>query len=313
MLTEYWKEFGVLATKEKTNRIRIIVDFIWSHVRYGVYPHQYINSDFYKLKSFERDKILTYRRWEYLVKHMADSSHIHYLQNKVDFNIRFSSFIKRDWIYAKEVTLNQFREFVSSHSVIIIKPIDSWEGEGVCKRHVNNKSDIDIIEKEYYGKDIIIEECISNHKDLVLGKSLNTIRVTSVMDNKGDVYIVKPFLRAGIGDSVVDNYNAGGCEYEIDPDAGVIISKGFCKGEVKHIVHPGTYITMLGKKIPLWDEVVAVVKEAHSTIPQCRYVGWDVAITDQGVELIEGNHDAGYFGLEYFGTRRWWHFLKDKM
>lgn len=43
-------------------------------------------------------------------------------------------------------------------------------------------------------------------------------------------------------------------------------------------------------------------KNSGRKIPQCRFIGWDVAFTEKGVELIEGNHNPGIFTLESTGS-----------
>lgn len=59
---------------------------------------------------------------------------------------------------------------------------------------------------------------------------------------------------------------------------------------------------MLGFQIPNWEHAINVVKTAAEKIPQCRFIGWDVAFTEKGVELIEGNHNPGIFTLESTGS-----------
>ncbi len=309
-LQTFIRPFSSLASEERRNALGMLADFTWSFFRHGVYPHQYINTDFNKLKNSERAKVLTYRRWCHMVRAMADPKYIHFLQNKKDFNRKFCDFVKRKWISSAESGATEIRRFIESQDTVIIKPATSWEGEGVRKLDSQSIGDIDRLLNEMASQEYIIEECISNHPDLAFNTALNTLRITTIMDKTGEFFLIKPFLRAGVGNSIVDNYNAGGVEYEIDPDTGIIVSKGFCKGEAIHIFHPGTNIQMIGKSIPHWHEAVELVKHAHMLIPQCRYVGWDVAVTANDIQLIEGNHDAGFFGFEYFGTRRWYEIIK---
>ena len=42
-----------------------------------------------------------------------------------------------------------------------------------------------------------------------------------------------------------------------------------------------------------FDKCVSVVKEVAYYEPDARYVGWDLAITPNGVELLEGNIPPG--------------------
>ena len=140
--------------------------------------------------------------------------------------------------------------------------------------------------------------------------SVNTIRVNSLLDKEGNVHLFKAVLRVGIGDSVVDNYNAGGVEYPIDIETGIISSLGFHDNKLQCIYHPLSDKIMPGFNIPYWDKVVFCITEASKQLPLCRFVGWDIAITKDGVELIEGNHNPGYVSMEYFGEIGWYGNLK---
>ena len=41
-------------------------------------------------------------------------------------------------------------------------------------------------------------------------------------------------------------------------------------------------------------------EEAASRIPQVRYIGWDVAFSDKGPVLVEGNEYPGYGILQFY-------------
>ena len=69
---------------------------------------------------------------------------------------------------------------------------------------------------------------------------------------------------------------------------------------------------MVGQKLPNWDILLDVVKSAHESIPECRYIGWDVAITENGVVLIEANHDPDYELYESLGKNGFWKIIKEK-
>lgn len=131
------------------------------------------------------------------------------------------------------------------------------------------------------------------------------------MDKEGNVHVMKTLLRVGVGDSVVDNYSAGGCVYEVDSKNGIVISPSLTKkGDIVY-VHPGTETCMLGYQLPNWDKVLSAIIEAQKLIPRNRFTGWDIAITIGGVEFIEGNHNPGYELLEFFGTKGWYNKIKE--
>lgn len=44
-----------------------------------------------------------------------------------------------------------------------------------------------------------------------------------------------------------------------------------------------------GFRLPLWQEVIEVAETAHAAFPDLAAIGWDLAVSDQGVRLLEGN------------------------
>lgn len=151
---------------------------------------------------------------------------------------------------------------------------------------------------------VIIEERLTQHPEMVFGNnSINTIRAYTIYDNNSDkVFILKTVLRVGIGDSIVDNSHSGGCAYEVDKENGYIISPYYRSDGSSEYIHPQTGICMLGKQIPQWDNVTGLICKAAKLIPQCRLIGWDVAITPHGPVLIEGNHNPDLDMIEFVGS-----------
>ncbi len=57
---------------------------------------------------------------------------------------------------------------------------------------------------------------------------------------------------------------------------------------------------MVGYQLPEWDYVIDFVKQLAVVIPECRIIEWDIAITDKGVDVIEGNHDTIHEFIKFF-------------
>jgi hypothetical protein len=58
---------------------------------------------------------------------------------------------------------------------------------------------------------------------------------------------------------------------------------------VRHEVHPATGARIAGRILPCWPETVAMVTKAANLFPDRTMIGFDVAITDRGPVIIEGN------------------------
>ena len=61
-------------------------------------------------------------------------------------------------------------------------------------------------------------------------------------------------------------------------------------------VHPDTNRTVTGTKVPNMDEVIAFVEKAHARMmPGVPLAGWDVAMTNKGMLLLEANLSCNFF------------------
>ena len=280
------------------------IDCIKCVFLYGCSPTQYFKGGFYKLRSFDRNNTYTRGRGYKMKRLFDDSNYLHFFCNKVDFNNAFSDFIKRSWIYAKSASDREMLSFLKSNERILVKPKDSAKGEGIYE--LDRSRPNEEIVKSFLGKDCLLESYIIQHPMMEYGvKSVNTIRINTVLDAQGNVHIIKAGLRCGVGNSIVDNYSVGGIVYPVNTKYGRIEGPGVSKKiDGKIYVHPATDYFMIGREIPYWEGLREMIKSAAKIIPQIRFVGWDVAITTNGPELIEGNTRPDASLIEYQGETR---------
>ena len=76
------------------------------------------------------------------------------------------------------------------------------------------------------------------------------------------------------------------------------------------------HIKELALEVPVWDKVQETVCRAAQVVPDMRYIGWDVVITeDYKVALVEGNSGADPDAEQISsGKGRWpvyWNLIKD--
>jgi hypothetical protein len=56
-------------------------------------------------------------------------------------------------------------------------------------------------------------------------------------------------------------------------------------------IHPITRVEIVGFKIPFFKEALQIVTDAALYNKKNRSIGWDVAVTENGPELVEGNNN----------------------
>lgn len=283
-------------------RLHHAIDYLFCSIRYGCGPIQYYEGSFYKLKAFERRLTYTYKRRDYISKCCNDKKFLHISANKVSFNKHFDKYIKRDWAYCKEISREDLETFITHNPRILFKPINLTKGKGI--HELDRTKPIGELVDELMGKDVLLEEYLVQHPQMCYNNnSVNTLRITTILDKKGVAHVIRTSIRVGVGDAIVDNYSSGGVAYPVSMKYGRIDGPGINSSRGQDVyVHPGTDIYMLGREIPFLQEALNMVKEAAESIPQLRFVGWDVAITEKGPELIEGNTKPGEKLMELFGS-----------
>lgn len=286
-------------------------------MRHGCLPRQYSVGKFWQKSARARRDTLTYRRLCRFFAKVNNPDYVHLLKQKNEFNRHFARFCRRDWIFPAEAAEEEFLKFLSRHDRVIIKPVDDYEGHGIYSTPASTLSEEE--KHELYCKTraekTVVEELLTNHPRMTFGNSsLNTLRMTSMLDADGKCHIMSCVLRAGVGDTVVDNYASGGVIYNVDPELGIVDERGIQHSGRRDIMrHPGTDIIMMGYQLPEYDEACRMVREAHALIPQVRFIGWDVAVLPNRIELIEGNHDPDYELYEFISPGHMWRRIRAQL
>ncbi len=301
---------------EKREWVKVFIDFVISNLRYGFSIDDYVvKGNGYTLSKYEKKRFFTLKRAFWLQDKVNNPEYIHLLENKAEALNLFKDLVSRDWLYTPKSTFSEFMHFVHKTPVFMAKPVGGQEGEGIEKHTTCGATEVDL--KTLYNHlvedDMLIEECIKAHDDIYLETTaLSTFRIYTMIDKKGEVHVLKAKYRVGTGDAITDTAN--GCiAYPISIKYGVVEGPGI--NEVlysdNYFYHPNCEKLVVGMKIPMWDCVLEIVEKAAKTIPQVRYVGWDIAITNNSVEIIEGNHNPYHGTFEIMGIERlWWPKLK---
>lgn len=310
-----WNETLWISRITKKSRFYFFLDGISAGIIHGSDVSAYAKDGLWKVPSFFRKFEVTQKRNGKAISHFNKKECIHLLLNKADFNKHFSQFVKRDWLSVKTSTLEQFCEFLKGHDNCFVKPSNGIQGIGVSRINTSDYVGRELnLYNDLVAKDMLIEEAVISHPDMYFGgKAVNTIRIYTLLDHEGEAHHIKAILRASTGNSDIDNFHGGGIIYEVDLSTGVVCSKGrsITSLEEEIILQPNTDIVVLGRKIPNWTIVLQKSAEAAKMIPGCRYIGWDIAVTQDSVEFIEGNHNADHVLLNTPGSRcHWKEFLK---
>lgn len=216
----------------------------------------------------------------------------------------FSKYFGRDVYNVRGISsikTQEFENFINKHHSFIMKPVFGTRGSGIQIISVKDFNEAELkLQNILNGGTtaIILEEVVQQDERLAAfhEKSCNTIRIVTLrFDDR--VEILQSFLRLGQGNSVVDNAGAGGIMANIDIETGKIYAACDERGKT-YTEHPESKLPILGYTLPKWEEAKEVAKNLALVLPEVRYVGWDLALSEKGWVMIEGN-DKGQFVFQY--------------
>lgn len=283
LLTTYKK------AKKESNKKFIFFDIIFCAFKYQASFHDYTEFEFYSLKARERKTFLTYGKNIKIINLFNNKDYSHILDSKLEFNEYFKNYIKRDYLKPNS-TKKEFQNFIKDKDRIILKPISGIGGKGIriIDANINNYNK---------AKHYLIEEVIIQHPKLseLYDKSVNTIRMFTFFDGK-KVHLLQAILKIG-NNGIVDNFSSGGM-YAFLNKEGIVITPAIDACDNIFGIHPTSKKQILGFTVPNFDQAVNFTLKAALEIPEIKYIGWDIAITEKGPAIIEGNSIPGVFQIK---------------
>jgi hypothetical protein len=194
---------------------------------------------------------------------------------------------------------------------LVFKPVAGVHGHGVQLLRLDLGEFISADGARYTADDLaglaarseyrswLLQDRLYPHRALVAlsgSQFLQTARVVSCVDRNGRVRIPIAWLRIITGAGVFDNFNFG-------ESGNLVATLELPSGRIDHVLapgqpgrgivetgcHPGTGAVFADFTLPFAKEVHELVVRAARAFAPLRTIGWDVAITDTGPSLIEGN------------------------
>lgn len=187
----------------------------------------------------------------------------------------------------------------TGNTKVFVKAITEMGGTGAYLiTQQNLEKEIEAYGTYILSNDCIHQEVVEQHEEVnrMYKHSVNTIRFDTYIDKNNDIHILSAFMRFGRGGSVIDNGSLGGFYVSVD------VEKGTLRGQSHQLMkyggeqlsaHPDTGVVFHDFKIPYFEESCVLIKKAVTYIPD-RIIGWDIAISDKGPVIIEGNDNNSF-------------------
>lgn len=320
----------LLNDTDRKSVLNILSDIVSLTIYHKSIPRHYFSRYLFKkgktnIKDYFSNNFLYYK----LKPFFNDHSVRDVVENKLYFNFYYSQFnialpkvlLYNHWkMFAKgnlSFEINSATEFKkqleavfeenpSYSSLFIKRTYGSYGGDQVFKitpqQLATDPELIDKLYSEVVRSGFLFQETVIQHPELnkLNSSCINTIRFDTFIDKDGKVEIMSAYLRMSTCNKHVDNIASGGCLVSINLQSGKLKRDGYpgfsANGIIVHTFHPVTKTVFEGFAIPYFAEAKEMVLRAASLMPGLRLVGWDMAISESGPVLIEGNSDYNMIG-----------------
>lgn len=200
-------------------------------------------------------------------------------------------------------SFDELFRLLRQEKLLALKPSSGTHGDGFYRmeykdgRYLINGSEMtedEIVSMiEGFKSIYIITEYLFMHHELkkIYPYSVNTIRVAVVNQSAYEPKIMQTYMRIGSSSTgFTDNVGYGGICAKIDIPSG----RYYCAEKIiDHKftpcpIHPDTGVKIEGI-VPNWELMKKGITDICRFMPELEYMGFDIAITDDGFKIIEIN------------------------
>ena len=245
---------------------------------------------------------LSRKEWIYFIEKINGSQRankgdtLYFLRDKTILLNRLGEALKRDFVDLEQASYEEFEKFIRKHKKFIAKIKTGNSGKGMRIIDLKNNSYEpqnlynNLKNSHLYLLEEYIEQCEILNK--IYPKVVSTVRIYTLNINNSVELISYPLMR--IPTSRFGLQNKDLITMKIDEETGKCLSPAIrlffkIKRIEKEPIHPYSKYPLKDFTVPYFEEVKQLAKTAARAIPEIAFAGWDIAITDKGPVIVEGN------------------------
>ena len=291
-----------ISKKEKKSEFFLFNHFLLTFLKTGCGYSDYLNYELYNKTFKEIDEYVTIKHQDKFYEIVSPAKYKTFFTIKPNFLNNFKDYINRSFFAGG--TIEELKAFLDKNEEFMVKPYDGLGGKGVYKEYRKNIKNVNDFYNYLNENHLFIEEYVKQNKEVnrLCKESVNTIRIMTFSYN-GKSEIVYAAMRIGNGINNVDNFHQGGMGCKIDLEKGILIGDAIDKDLNHYEVHPKSKVKFDGFVLPNWEKAKKLVLDASLVNNNIHMVGWDVALTDEGASLIEGNRRPGFDLIQVLSKR----------
>ena len=135
---------------------------------------------------------------------------------------------------------------------------------------------------------VFLQEVIRQHPAIaaIWNSSVNTMRIITMLTIRGEVIIIGCAMRFGVGQSIVDNWSAGGVAAGIDTETGRLRKYAGDMFGKQHTQHPSSQFTFDGFQIPEWPAILDAARAIQKELPFSKIAGMDLCLDENAKPVL---------------------------
>ena len=299
------KHIDIIQKNSGKSKFYIYLSIFGAFLARGAGYTDYFRGDFIHRTKAERDTFVTAKSFYQILQYLNQENYKVLVDDKIVFNQFFGDYIHRDYLNLREAGVEEFKAFIRGREVVFAKTPKGEGGHGVSKIVLADYPDKAALYRLLLQRgQLLVEEAIVQSAEVnrLNPCVVNSFRVITLYKD-GKVTLLNNAFRINQDSSEVigcsnDLYFSLSADGRID--SNVIDDYGNIYTE-----HPMTGVRFADIRVSGVDKAFAMCVEAAKKIPQVRYIGWDVAFSEKGPILVEGNQYPGYGIVQFYR-------LKDK-
>lgn len=301
------KSVNKWATKESArsgkSKATILANYVQDYLRYGINPKEYYLFHFDGKSPEKKATFFNRKMFRQLLKRNNDPSYVQILNDKYIFSQTYEKFVGRKCIRSgKYMDYADFEAFMENTDKVVFKPNEGSGGVGIQVLKKADFADLrEMFEKLKQMPDGVVEQWIRQHEAMTKAYpyAVNCIRIATLYRD-GKCHFLGGVFTLGYNKVEIANSLQGALFGLIDMETGIVVTDLCNYSDELYKEHPDTGFVARGFQVPYWKEILELTAKAAAVVPQIGYVGWDVAVGEDGPVLIEGNSlSAGYFAYEH--------------
>lgn len=143
--------------------------------------------------------------------------------------------------------------------------------------------------KKSRSRPLLVQPCLNNHSEIadLSPGSLAAIRLVTGRYPDGRIVVVAATFKMPKGRAITNNL---GISSRVDLDSGRLgPAHAYSPFQAPFDRHPDTNSEIIGRRLPDWEQAESIALQAHGHLPEYVFLGWDIALTNAGPILLEGN------------------------